>query len=175
MGKITQPQPVKLIVGFIAADLEILRRAEKSLVGHFGETDYASDIFYFNQTDYYEEEMGINLKRKFLSFSRLVQPEQLPEIKLYTNELEKELSDTKSRRKINIDPGYITAAKLVLATTKDYQHRLYLADGIFAEVTLRFKDGSFRSWEWTYPDYKTEQYIAVFNDIRRLYLKQSEK
>lgn len=175
MGKIIKPKPVKLIVGFITADLEILKQAEESLVDRFGEVDYASNIFAFDKTDYYEEEMGANLKRKFLSFSKLVQPEELSRIKLYTNELEKGFSDTTGRRKINIDPGYVTGAKLVLATTKDYQHRIYLDDGIYAEVTLRFKDGSFRPWEWTYPDYRTEEYIKVFNNIRKLYLKQIEQ
>jgi hypothetical protein len=175
MGRITKPQPVKLIIGFITADLEVMKQAEALLEKHFGQIDYASNILDFDKTDYYQEEMGPDLKRKFFSFQKLIQPETLPEIKLYTNKIEEQFSATDGRRKINIDPGYITAAKLVLATTKDYQHRLYLGEGIFGEVTLRFKDGSFRSWEWTYPDYKTEQYIAVFNQIRNICVKQTSQ
>ena len=76
------------------------------------------------------------------------------------------------KRRVNIDPGYISQSKLVLATTKDHSHRIYLGQGIFAEVTLRYYKGTFRAWEWTYPDYASPPYIAIFNHIRKLYKEQ---
>ena len=79
------------------------------------------------------------------------------------------------KRRINIDPGYINAGKLVLATTKDWQHRLYLGEGIYGEVTLRFKGVSFSVWEWTYPDYQTADYIEIFNLIRELFMRKISK
>ena len=104
----------------------------------------------------------------------MIYPQQLPGIKLYTNRLEKRFSQNKKgpSRQINLDPGYICAAKLVLATCKDYAHRLYLGEGIYAEATLRFENGTFRAWPWTYPDYQTPEYTRIFQHIRTLYLKQ---
>jgi uncharacterized protein DUF4416 len=76
------------------------------------------------------------------------------------------------QRRINLDPGYIDLAKLVLATTKDQQHRLYLGQGIYAEVTLRFTGGRFVPWDWTYPDYRTAEYLAFFDAVRQRYRQQ---
>ena len=92
-------------------------------------------------------------------------------MKLFTNNLEQEFT-SQGKRQINLDPGYIDLSKLVLATTKNHQHRLYLGQGIFAEVTLRFVRKSFRPWEWTYPDYRTDHYIRFFNQVRQTYLEQ---
>ncbi len=135
----------------------------------FGAVDYKSPIYDFNLTDYYRKEMGPSLKRQFLSFSELIAPTKLAKIKLFTNKLEKRYSKN-GKRLINIDPGYVTASKLVLATTENYYHRIYLDRGIFAEVTLYFKKGSFQPFEWTYPDYKTKGYIETFNHIREIYM-----
>ncbi len=174
MGPATQPQNVKLIIGLIIGNLEILDKVKNILTEHFGIIDYESNILNFDKTDYYEKEMGKNLNRKFFSFAKLILPDQLAAIKLYTNDLEKKFTCKKGNRKINIDPGYLSSGKLVLATTKNYQHRIYLTSGIYAEVTLRFKKKSFIPWEWTYPDYQTDEYIEVFNNIRKLYLMSQE-
>ena len=144
---------------------------ERALRLKFGAIDFESEILPFDFTDYYEEEIGTNLKRKFISFKRLVSAESLAEIKLSTNRLEQRLS-LHGKRSINIDPGYLTAAKLVLATTKDFSHRILLRKGIFAEVTLFYAKNSFRPFAWTYPDYRTPDYLAIFNHIREIYLKQ---
>jgi hypothetical protein len=80
-----------------------------------------------------------------------------------------------SRRRINLDPGYVDLSKLVLATTKNHQHRLYLGQGVYGEVTLRFTRKSFRPWEWTYPDYRSEHYVQFFNEVRNTYLEQLRK
>ena len=121
--------------------------------------------------DYFSRELGENLGRKFLGFERLIDPEELASIKLLTNQLEGKFSEGGARR-INLDPGYVDSAKLVLATTKNRDHRIYIGQGIFAEVTLHFRGKSFRAWEWTYPDYATPEYIAIFNEIRALYRQQ---
>lgn len=146
-------------------------RADSALRRHFGAIDFSSGIIPFKYTDYYEGEFGKGLSRAFVCFSKLIAPEKLSAIKLFTNALEQKFSRD-SRRLINIDPGYVDMAKLVLATTKDYAHRIYLGRGIFAEITLRFKEKSFVPPEWTYPDYKTADYIGIFNRIRGLYAAQ---
>lgn len=125
----------------------------------------------FDYTDYYNEEFGSPLKRQFISFKKLINPDELAGIKVATNRLEKKLSHNSSRI-INIDPGYLDMAKLVLATTKDYKHRIYLSKGIYAEVTLRYENKTFQPWEWSYPDYRTAQYLAIFNQIRQIYSSQ---
>jgi hypothetical protein len=125
----------------------------------------------FDHTAYYAAEFGEGLKRRFVAFEELVHPGKLAEIKLLTNALEMEWV-LEGKRRINIDPGYISHSKLVLATTKNHAHRIYLGQGIYAEVTLHFRDGAFRAWPWTYPDYASSPLIAIFNHIRALYVKQ---
>jgi hypothetical protein len=174
MAKTKKPLPVKLIVGAIFASEGVLIQARRLLAKRFGPLDFESGIFSFDCTDYYEQEMGPGLKRRFLSFKRLINPASLSAIKLYTNKLEERLSRDRSapQRKINLDPGYISASKLVLATCKNYSHRIYLDKGIYAEVTLQFHKGTFCSFPWTYRDYKTQGYIQAFNAIREAYLRQ---
>lgn len=164
----------KLISGIITADKNNFNIVSKILSKKFGTIDYKSPIYNFNLTDYYQKEMGPNLKREFFSFYKLIEPAKLAEVKLYTNKIEKRFSK-KGKRLVNIDPGYITASKLVLATTKDYSHRMYLKNNIFAEITLYFKDDTFNPWQWTYPDYRTKGYIETFNHIRELYMRQLKK
>lgn len=149
----------------------LLDAAQQELVAQFGPVDYESTLMAWEFTDYYSGELGENLSRKFVAFERLIDPERLAEVKLFTNQLEGRFSEEGARR-INLDPGYLDSAKLVLATTKDRDHRIYIGQGIFAEVTLHFRGKSFRAWEWTYPDYATPEYIAIFNQIRALYREQ---
>ena len=171
MGRIKRQPPVKLIIGFIFKEEDTLRKAKGLLSRKFGKIDYESAILDFSHTDYYAREFGAPLKRQFISFTELILPENLPRIKITTNRIEQKLS-RQGLRVINIDPGYLNLAKLILASTKDYRHRVYLNQGIYAEVTLFYQDKSFTPWEWTYPDYKTSDYIAVFNRIREIYAKQ---
>lgn len=171
MGRIRKHPPVKLIIGFIFKEVSTLKKGADFLKKLFGRIDFESRIIDFALTDYYEEEFGKNLKRKFISFKRLIRPQDLPKIKIMTNGIEKKLS-VSTRRTINIDPGYLDFSKLVLATTKDFRHRIYLNKGIFAEITLFYQDKSFKTWDWTYPDYRTAEYIEIFNQIRNTYAKQ---
>ena len=171
MGKIKQPAGVKLFIGMISGEEDLFEKAEKRLSRKFGLIDFKSPILSFQHTHYYEPEMGSNLKRKFISFQGLIDPAEIAKIKLFTNQLEGDFlhPDTEDRR-INLDPGYLTLSKLVLASTKDYQHRIYLGKGVYAEVTLRYhREKGFEPWEWTYPDYKTREYLQIFNRLRKTY------
>ena len=168
MGKVRKYNPVKLIFGFIYSDEAVFVKAKTRLKRKFGKQDFESAAIDFNYTDYYEKEMGGGLKRRFISFRKLIPIVELYRIKLYANRLESRFLNGLNR-KINIDPGYLDLAKLVLASTKDYAHRIYLRKGIFAEVTLSYRGDSFTPNEWTYPDYRSKEYIDIFNQIRALY------
>ena len=115
--------------------------------------------------------MGPLLKRTFVAFERLVGAETLPAIKIKTHAIEERLAAS-GRRRVNIDPGYVSLGKLVLATTKNHSHRIYAGRGIYEEVTLVFRDGSFTGLSHTYPDYRQETHLEVFNAVRRLYAQQ---
>lgn len=164
-------RPVKLIIGFIFKEEIAFSKAKFILEKRFGKTDFESQALTFKHTTYYEEEFGKDLKRRFIAFNKLINPCGLPGIKIYTNRVEKKLSSASSRS-INIDPGYLDLSKLILASTKDYRHRIYLNKGIYSEVTLFYENKSYRPWEWTYPDYKSDEYIAIFNRIRDIYAGQ---
>lgn len=170
MGSIKKYPPVKLIFGFIFKDEKIYNQACLSLKRHFGRLDFQSPVLEFNYTDYYEDEFGKPLKRKFASAEKLIKPQDLYKIKIFTNKLEEKLS-RHGKRLINIDPGYIDLSKLVLASTKDYYHRVYLNQGIFAELTLFYQGKTYKAVDWTYPDYRSPEYIEIFKLIRDLYVK----
>jgi hypothetical protein len=171
MGKSTSPDQVKLIIGFIFKEEGFLKKAEGILLRHFGAIDLESPILPFDYTDYYQKEIGSGLSRKFVSFKKLIPSQKLASVKILTNKIEEKLS-LKGRRRINIDPGYLTLAKLVLASTKDYSHRIHLSNGIFAEITLCYQNKIFQPREWTYPDYRSAEYLHIFNDIRNIYAQQ---
>lgn len=177
MGEARPPKPVKLLMGMLAQRPEWFLAAERLLVADFGPIDLASDLIPFTSTDYYTPEMGPDLLRKFITHERLIAPEAIAQIKLRTNELERQLAaelNAHVPRPVNLDPGYLDGSKLVLATTKDYAHRIYLRDGIYAEVTLTFKKGGFAPTPWTYQDYRTEPYLAFFARARARYLEQAK-
>jgi len=171
MGQIKEPKPVKLISSMFTVDLELLEVARDRLSKVFGPTDYESDLLPFDHTSYYAAEFGEGLMRQIVAFAELIDPERLAEIKRLTNDLETSWA-REGKRRINLDPGYVSLAKLVLATTKNHGHRIYLGQGIYAEVTLCYRNKTFRPWEWTYPDYASPPYIAIFDQIRELYLAQ---
>jgi hypothetical protein len=169
--QISAPHPVKLFVGMLAPRADLFEIAQTELAKRFGPIDAAGEITPFDFTNYYEAEMGPNLKRKFVGFERLINPKELVSAKLFTIDLEERISERfgAGQRIVNLDPGYVSLAKLVLASTKDYTHRVYLGDGVFGEVTLHFAHGRFNPWPWTYPDYKTDDYLGFFEAIRRQY------
>jgi len=163
------PKRVKLIVGLIARDADLLATIKKALERALrNKVDLESGVMDFIHTGYYAEEMGCNLKRKFLSFRKPIDLKNAYAVKLKTNAIERRFSKD-GKRAVNIDPGYLDLSKLVLFSTKDYTHRIYLNKGIYAEITLFYKDKTFRAWPWTYPDYKTDEYIDLFNKIRDIH------
>ena len=152
----------------------IYDKAVEVLKGLFGPVDYQANPFPFKFTEYYNKEMGNPLYKRFISFKRIVNPDSLVEIKLHCINVEKKFL-AGEKRKINIDPGYINMAKLVLFTTKDFSHRIYMGKGIYAEVTLRYIKGEFKELEWTYPDYKDKSNKQSLIDIRNIYKSQINK
>lgn len=171
MGKIIISKPVKLICGLISNDEALFLAAKRLLEKKFGPVDFESERLKFDHTSYYADELGQDLKRVFLSFKKLFDPSYLSRAKIYSDKIEKFLS-CKGKRRINIDPGYIDLAKVVLASTKDFSHRIYLGRGIYAEITLIFKNGGFQVLDWTYPDYRTSEYLKIVSDIRGAYHRQ---
>ncbi|MGE0481973.1 MAG: DUF4416 family protein [Phycisphaerae bacterium] len=170
MGKPRRPAPVKLFVGMLGADGDLLRRARQMLTRRYGAADVESALWPFTFTSYYETEMGPSLLRGFVAFEMLIAPERLAAIKRETNEMEERLAaDCEAldiARPVNLDPGYLDLGKLVLATTKDRAHRIYLDAGIFAEVTLQYAQEAWQPSPWTYPDFRSPEYAAYFTQVR---------
>lgn len=175
MGLPTPPPPVKLLVALLSAVPTLFATAAQQLQETYGSIDLESVIFPWNTTNYYQEEMGEGLLRKFVSFEPLISPEDLGKIKLETNAKEHALSDaasTDSPRRINLDPGYLDATKLVLASTKNQAHRIYLTQGIYAEVTLLYHHKAFHPFIYTYEDYRWPETHAFLRQVRKQYLIQ---
>ncbi len=175
MGQISKPKPVNLIVGILTSVPELLGQIGKTLGKHLGHIDFRSEIIPFNFTDYYNEEMGKGIQRQFLGFEKLIMPDEIALAKVKTNEIEEQIASSKKysvMRPINIDPGYINESRLILASTKDFSHRIYLRDGIYAEVTLNYRRGGYESFPWTFPDYKSPEYQNIFLRIRKLYVEK---
>ncbi|MFH0764284.1 MAG: DUF4416 family protein [Candidatus Omnitrophota bacterium] len=168
MGTIKHPDKVKLIAGLLSGDAALFQKVKKRLEEICGAVDLESGILDFGHTDYYRKEMGGDLKRIFYSFKRPAGLADIYKVKLRTNLIEKRFL-ANGKRAVNIDPGYLNLSKLVVFSTKDYTHRIYLNKGICAEVTLFYKDGTYNPWPWTYPDYKTGPYIKFFNSVRAIY------
>jgi hypothetical protein len=157
MADARSPAPALLVVAVFSRHEEAFAWARTRLETLFGPVGLRSEPFVFDQTSYYESSMGRDLRKHFLAFERLVSPAQLADIKRHTNALENELADTgvyPEARPLNLDPGLLVLGKFMLATTKDQAHRIYLRDGIFAEVTLHYRAGAFEPWPWTYADYR---------------------
>ena len=169
MGQAKPPQPVKLIVSAFTSSDALLQQAKDALAAEWGAIDFESELLPFDHTSYYESEFGTGLVRRIWAFERLIHPGELPAIKRRTNDLEQRWA-MNGRRRINLDSGYVSMAKLVLATTKNHGHRIYVGNDIYAEVTLQYRDGAFCPWPWTYPDYGTPRYCALFQEIRRQYV-----
>ncbi len=175
MGILQKPKLAKPICGITFASDIVLSAVISEMEKILGSIEDQTLPFDFSSfTDYYREEMGTELKKIFLSFVDLVDPGSLASIKIKTNKIE-ELWAIEGKRKINLDPGYINSAKLVLASTKDFSHRIYIGEGIYGDVQLRFWKGQFRASEWTYPDYKTDTALDFFHRVREKYKKQVKK
>lgn len=169
MWELKKPQPVRLIVGLLAIDEDCLQKAAEALRGSYGPTDIVSPVWPFAFTRYYENEMGLTILRQFLSFKNLIDPGDLAGIKHQTNALERKLADSLGRavpRPVNLDPGIIETSKLILASTKNFSHRIYIGQRIYAEVTLMYNKGVWTALPYTYPDYQQATYQAFFSQVR---------
>jgi len=170
----SDPKPaeaVKLFASILFSDKVLLPAVLSVLTDEYGLIDFISPARPFLYTDYYCREMGLTMERLFVSFAALIRPELLPAVKLKTNDLEKTFSRDGGRR-VNIDPGYVSSAQLILATGKGFAHRPYLRDGIYADLTLMYYEKSFQTLPWTYPDYGEEETRLMFNRLRAKYLLQ---
>lgn len=170
MAQARQPSPVKRLCGMIASAPDLFDEAAEHLERLWGPADLVSEVMPFDFTHYYDQQMGQPLLRRFLGFERLVRPESLVEAKLATNALEAELAAKHAAgpaRPINLDPGYLELSKLVLASMKNFSHRLYLGSGVYGELTLLVRDGRWETQAWTFPDYASGRYHGFLEQLRQ--------
>ena len=175
MWELKEPRPAKVIIGILAANQKCLEPAIEAITGEFGKADFVSDVWPFTQTDYYKDQTGENILRQFVSIEKLIDPGSLAKIKHETNKLEKKLAaklGLELPRPVNLDPGVIEPSKLILATTKNYSHRIYIGQKMFAEVTLIFDKGHWRALDYTYPDYRQKCYHDFFDKVRTRLVEQ---
>jgi hypothetical protein len=178
MGAIRSFTPVKLFTGVLVSNSKSIAKVEERLAAAFGPIDHRSDVIPFDFTNYYEPEMGDIIDRVLFSFERLIEADQLSEIKRQTNHFEEELAPLVQpagrsfKRPVNLDPGYIEQAKVILASTKNFYHRIYLGGGVFGEVTMHFKNNTFQFFPWTYRDYQSKDYQEFFLRVRQIYRSQ---
>jgi hypothetical protein len=155
----------KLFAGILASSEVFLEKAKAHLRSNYGPIDVESAVFPFRFTTYYNAEMGEGILRQYVSFADLIDPGRLRRIKRETIELESEMSEN-GRRKANVDPGYLNLSTVVLATTKDASHRVYLGDGIFGHTTFSYVRGEFVPFDWAYRDYREPESLEFFRNVR---------
>jgi hypothetical protein len=174
MGLPRSLNPVKLFVGVLVADRQLIPPVKHRLAQIYGGIDHESPVIPFDFTDYYTMEMGDLIDRVFFSFEPLIEADQIVHIKRQTNDIEEEMKTrlVSVKRPVNLDPGYIEHAKVILASTKNFYHRIYIGHGIFAEVTMHFKNNTFQFFPWTYPDYQSREYQEFFIRLRQIYRGQ---
>ena len=169
-----QPDPVKLFIGILYSDEELLNKGFGLMEKQYGPIDYRSELFEFTVTDYYAPEMGSPIFRLFVSFNRLIHPKDMARIKKETNEIEEQLS-VGGKRKVNLDSGYMDYDKVVLASAKYNGQKIYLDHGIWADLTLHYEKGRYDPYPWSFPDFKKGIYNDVFLEIRERYKVQRKR
>lgn len=175
MWEIQDVQPVKLIVGILACDESVLEVCRQVLSEAYGQADLISEVWPFDMTEYYVSEAGPNMVRQFMAFEELIDPGRLAGIKHQTNRMEQDLVqqlDTPYPRPVNFDPGFIEPSKLVLASTKNFAHRIYIGDHMYAEVTMTYNKGRWETFPFTFPDYKSGRYNEFLNEVRQRLVRQ---
>ncbi|RZB36705.1 MAG: hypothetical protein SRB2_01784 [Desulfobacteraceae bacterium Eth-SRB2] len=169
MSRPQTPKPAKLVIGFFLREKDLVVPVVKALTEKFGPVDIVSPRLPFNFTTYYEPEMGKPLFRRMLAFERLIKQSALSEIKRITNDLE--LAYLKNgKRMVNLDPGYLLRERFVLATGKNYSHRIYIGQRIYADLTLIYTKGRFMKLPWTYPDYAEQNMLINLERVRNKYV-----
>ncbi|RJQ40634.1 MAG: DUF4416 family protein [Nitrospiraceae bacterium] len=169
MGKLANPKPALLFTGILYSDKSYLSKAKESLLNAFGAALLETPPVRWDHSEYYKKELGSPIMRTFIFFKALINPAEIADIKFRTNDIETELSSD-GKRNVNLDPGYLTHANVVLATTKGYSHRIYLGKGIYGEVSLlyREKDKTFAPNIFTYSDYQEKNCIEMFLKAREM-------
>lgn len=170
-----EPDKVKLFVSLFTADPALFAEALRRLEDRFGPVDVLSGLLDFTNTDYYEEEFGQGLVRKVVSFEQHVCADELAEIKLFTNSIEDGFLSLDRKRRVNIDPGLLSLERLVLASCKNFAHRIYLGSGVYGDVTLIYMRSGWKPLEWTYPDYKDERMRRILTQMRMRYAFRTGK
>ena len=158
-------------VGLISNKENLFNEIKEELKNLYGEIIHETKIFSWNFTDYYEKELGKDLKKQFLFFKKPINQEEIVKIKLETNKLEDKYSKNK-KRSINIDPGYLTEIKAVLASAKNKSYKIYIKNGIYGDPVLRYVNNSYQAFEHSFKDFKTKEYIEIFNEARKLLHQQ---
>ena len=172
MSKPQAALPVKAFMSIIAGNAEMISELVRLLIKEGKNIDVISELFAFSHTDYYEKEMGASLVRRFVAFDRLISPDDIIDIKHYAYCLEGRYKDSNGRRKVNLDPGYIAPEKIILSTFKNFSHRIYLGKGVYADITLIYRGGEFKSLEWTFPDYREPTMQSCLISVRKRYMLQ---
>ncbi len=172
MGEAAVAPEVKLFIAILYSPAAPVEAVFSELDGNFGQRGPTHGPVPFSWTSYYRGEMGTGLEKVYVSYTAGIRRETLPDIKLFTNSLERKYSAGDGKRLVNIDPGYVARDKVVLVTTKDFYHRLYLGNGIYGEVTLHFRRGKFRYFSWTYPDFRDPETARFLERIRAPLVKK---
>ncbi len=178
MGQILEHKPVLLITAISSRYPEAFDWAAEQTAENWGPIVKKSPVFDFTETGFYSKSMGDDLKKQFIAFENLIDPADIAAQKHVSNQWEQQFAeetDFDVSRPINIDPGYLSEAKLVLVTTKDRDHRIYLKDGIFAEVTLYFRHNEWTKSRWTYPDYQRADFQDFFSECRQYLRKKIQQ
>ena len=163
----------KLISGVLYTDKSLLQQAKSLMIQNYGEIDFESDVFIFDVSDYYHQEMGSQINRIFWSFEKLINPKDIARIKIECNKIEDQLA-IQENRKVNLDPGYLDYDKIVLASAKYNWQKIYLDYGIYADLTLRYKKGNYYPFPWSFPDFKEGHYNNTLLRIREIYKSQKK-
>jgi len=163
------PKPAKLVIGLFMKEKGLIEQITAELIEVFGSIDMVSPWLPFNYTDYYESEMNAPLFRRMLTFKELIKQSSLADIKNLTNEIESNYS-RKEKRLVNIDPGYMLQERFVLATGKNFAHRIYIGKKIYADLTLIYTKDDFKKLPWTYPDYSDKNMLSFLRQVRKKYV-----
>jgi len=178
MWEIQDILPVKLVVGVLACDEAALKASHTPLIETYGPADLVSDVYPFDMTEYYVDEAGPNMVRQFLAFEHLVDPGHLATIKHQTNRMEQVLAkqlETPFPRPVNLDPGVVEPSKLILASTKNFAHRIYIGGRMYAEVTMTYNKGNWETFAFTFPDFKSGRYNEFLSKVRERVVQQQRE
>lgn len=171
MSQLNPPEPVKFLAAVFSAESSLIAETIGRFQAAIGPLDYISETFVFDQTEYYRAEMGWPLYKRIVAAEALMDPADLIRIKIACREIEDDYCEG-DRRRVNLDPGYVAKQRLVLGSGKDQAHRIYLGQCVYAELTLIYEHGKFKSLPWTYPDFAGERVRGFAADIRKRYLQQ---